>query len=344
MLLGYADIEAAFREFLAEHVEAGARRHRRCDANNERILLGDPHHLLREHLGVARRPGLRLGLLACHNVELGDAMILVIGALGGVVTLSLLRHDVDQNRPVRHVARILQHVDKRIHVVPVNRADIVEAERVEHVTAHVEAADRMLRLLHNALDANLARHALGELAHFPIALRGHRTRQVVAHRANRRGDRHVVIVEDYDQRRVHRAGIVHSLIDHARAHRAVADHRDHAVVAVKQVARHGKTGGCGNRRARVSCAERIVLALVALGEAGEAAALAQRPDARTASRQDLVRIGLVADVPDQPVGWRVEHGVDGDCQLDHAQTGAEVTAGHRHGADRLCAQLVGDLA
>ena len=48
-------------------------------------------------------------------------------------------------------------------------------------------------------------------------------------------------------------------------------------------------------------AEGVVLALRPLGEAGKPAALAQRADAVAPPRQDLVRIGLVADVPDQPV-------------------------------------------
>ena len=48
-------------------------------------------------------------------------------------------------------------------------------------------------------------------------------------------------------------------------------------------------------------AERVVFALGALGEAGEAVALAQRADAVAPAGEDLVRIGLVADVPDQAV-------------------------------------------
>jgi len=48
-------------------------------------------------------------------------------------------------------------------------------------------------------------------------------------------------------------------------------------------------------------AERVVLALSALGEAGETAALAQRANAVAPAGQDLVWIGLVADVPDQPI-------------------------------------------
>jgi hypothetical protein len=57
-----------------------------------------------------------------------------------------------------------------------------------------------------------------------------------------------------------------------------------------------------------------------------------------------VRIGLVADVPDQPVARRVEHVVQRHGELDHAQPGAEMAAGDRNGRDRLLAQLVGELA
>ena len=91
-------------------------------------------------------------------------------------------------------------------------------------------------------------------------------------------------------------------------------------------------------------AERVVFALGALGEAGQAAALAQGADAVAPAGEDLVRIGLVADVPDQPVARRVEHPVQGDRQLDHAEAGAEMAAGHRDGVDRLLPQLVGELA
>ena len=52
----------------------------------------------------------------------------------------------------------------------------------------------------------------------------------------------------------------------------------------------------------------------------------------------------MADVPDQPVARRVEHIMQRDGQLDHAEAGAEMPAGDRDGVDRLLAQLVGELA
>ena len=57
-----------------------------------------------------------------------------------------------------------------------------------------------------------------------------------------------------------------------------------------------------------------------------------------------MRIGLVADVPDQPVGRGVEHVVHRDGQLDHAEPRAEVAAGRADRVDHLGAQLVGQLA
>ncbi len=90
-------------------------------------------------------------------------------------------------------------------------------------------------------------------------------------------------------------------------------------------------------------AERIVFALGALGETGQPAALADGADAVAAVGEDFVRIGLVADVPDQPVGRGVEHIMQRDGQFDHAEAGAEMAAGDGDRVDRLLPQLVGDL-
>src|SRR5262249_34688231 len=84
-------------------------------------------------------------------------------------------------------------------------------------------------------------------------------------------------------------------------------------------------------------------ALRALGEAGESAALPERADAVAAARQDLVRIGLMTDVPDDLVIGRVEHMVERNRELDHAESRAQMPAGLGDGVDRLGAKLVGEL-
>ena len=90
-------------------------------------------------------------------------------------------------------------------------------------------------------------------------------------------------------------------------------------------------------------AERVIFALVALAESGQASALAQGADAVAPAGQDLVRIGLVADIPDELVLRRVEHLVERDGELHHAEAGAKMAAGHRDCIDGLLAELCRDL-
>src|SRR5690606_30167949 len=91
-------------------------------------------------------------------------------------------------------------------------------------------------------------------------------------------------------------------------------------------------------------AESVVLAVLALGERRHAAALLDAADSVAARGQDLVRIGLVADVPDDAVAGRVVEIVQDRGQLDHAQAGTEVAARLPHAFDQVGAQLVGDGA
>ncbi len=90
-------------------------------------------------------------------------------------------------------------------------------------------------------------------------------------------------------------------------------------------------------------AERVVFALGALGEAGQPAAHTQRADAIAAVGENFVRIGLVADVPDQPVGRRVEDVMQRHRELDDAKPGAEMAAGDRDRVDGFTPQFVGKL-
>ena len=93
----------------------------------------------------------------------------------------------------------------------------------------------------------------------------------------------------------------------------------------------------------MGCAEGVVFALRSLCETGKSASLPQGPDAVAAAGEDLVRIGLMPDVPDEAVVRRVEHVVQRHRKLDDAKPRAEVAAGHRYRADRLGPKLVHDL-
>ena len=69
----------------------------------------------------------------------------------------------------------------------------------------------------------------------------------------------------------------------------------------------------------------------------------QRADALAAVGKNFVRIGLVADVPNEAVGGGIEYVVQRDGQLDDAKTGAEVAAGNSDSVDRFFSQFIGHL-
>ena len=91
------------------------------------------------------------------------------------------------------------------------------------------------------------------------------------------------------------------------------------------------------------CAERIVFAFGALGEAGQAVALSQRADAIPTVGENLMRISLMSDVPDQSVGRRIEHIMQRHREFDHAEAGAEMASCDCDGIDRLPSQFIGHL-
>jgi hypothetical protein len=95
-------------------------------------------------------------------------------------------------------------------------------------------------------------------------------------------------------------------------------------------------------RSRVAAVEDVVLALRSPGEAADAVDLTERSEAVEPAGQQLVGVGLVAGVPDDPVARRVEDPVQGDRQLDDAERLAEVAAGLRDGRDDGLPDLGGE--
>ena len=124
------------------------------------------------------------------------------------------------------------------------------------------------------------------------ALRRNQPREIGRQPADRRRDRHVVVVEDHDQPVARLLGVVHRLVGHARAHRAVADHRDALARRARQLVGHGKAERRADRGRGMRRAERIVFALAALGEA----ATARRPGAGCGCGR-AARSGSCADRP-----------------------------------------------
>jgi hypothetical protein len=345
VLLRNSHVEGPLRMRSGEFIHAGAGRHCSGDRTDLGVGIREFRQRLAENVLVGRRTAAALRLLAGDDVELHHTVIFIGRVLRRSVALALLGDDVDEHRPFLGVADIFQHFDQRVDVMTVDGPDIIEAELVEESAAGEHAAGILLHPVRGDVErlGHCPRELLGDPPRGKILPRADQARQRISQRADRRRDRHVVVVEDDDEAVTGCSGIVHRLIGHARAHRPVADDRDRVMRVAGKLVGDREAERRRDRGRAVRCSERVVVALASLGEARQASALAQRADPVAASGQDLVGIGLVADVPNELVARRIEHIVERDRELDDTEARAKMAAGHRHCGNRLVPKLFGKL-
>ena len=89
--------------------------------------------------------------------------------------------------------------------------------------------------------------------------------------------------------------------------------------------------------------DEVVPALLAARVARHAARLAQLRELLAAAGEDLVHVRLVAGVPEDRVGRRLEHAVQRQRQLDRAEVGTEVPGVLGDRLDDDVADLAGEF-
>ena len=240
-----------------------------------------------------------------------------------LIALALLRHHVDEQRPLV-VPRAAKNANEMFEVMSVEGPDVLKAQRFEKLAVHKQRLDQVAEFF-KKLEKRQAHggNALKAPAHAPlegaIAPAGAQVRQVATHGAHVFGDGHLVVVEYDDHPRVAVAGVVERLIAHDAGQRAVSHHGHNAVVAVHDVAGAGHAQRGGDGCGSVSRRKGVVLALLYLGKPADAAPGPQALKLGVAAGKQLVRIALVPDVEYELVLRRVEHIVQRDGQFHHAQ-------------------------
>jgi hypothetical protein len=251
---------------------------------------------------------------------------------------------VDEHRPLDTEGRPERTPD-RGDVVAVDRAQVGEAEGLEHQPRHEQGLGGVLQRPadlghprdHPQAALQLAAH-LRERGVEACAL------EQGVEGADVRRDAHAVVVEDDRDGSAEGAGLVQALVGHPAGEGAVADHADDVPVAPARLPlRLGQAGGVRDRRARVARAHDVVLALAAAQEPADPTVLAEGPELAHTAREQLVAVRLVPDVPQDLVAGGVELGVERDGELHRAQAGAEVPARLRDRLDDRAPHLLGKL-
>ena len=222
----------------------------------------------------------------------------------------------------------IQGVDQLRQVVSVQRADIVPTQLLKHGARRYHALHVFLGLLGEIPGAShMLENFLGALAQRGVGLTGPDLGKVGRQTSCIMADRHLVIVQDDQHIGAFMTGMRQCLKGHTAGNGTVADYGDD--LAINALILGGK---CHTHRSRnagrgVANTEGVIGALGALWKPGQALELSHAVHAIAPASQNLVRIGLVPDVPDNAIVRGVEHVVKCHCQLHHAQPRTEVPTG-----------------
>ena len=190
------------------------------------------------------------------------------GMLAGGEPLSLLRNDVNESRAA-HFPNSRKRVHQRVHVMAIDWAEVTEAQLFEQHAWREEGFHTLLPPPHDRSHGTYRVNDLAELGPHAIVewvpLNG---REILVHRAHVRRDGHLIVIQHHDKVALGMAGVVQPLVGEATAQRAVAENGDDfEVLLADDVARRGHAERRRDRRARVSRAKGVVLALRALQKA-----------------------------------------------------------------------------
>ena len=262
--------------------------------------------------------------------------------LGRQVALALDRHHVQQLRP-SDVAQRAERPHQLPEVVAVHGSEIAKIEALEEV-ALVEQPllDGVPRHTAEMQQPGRARQGRPQpLLHAVVASGGRDLEQVVLQRPRSLVDGHVVVVENHQQvGGLVGPGVVQPLEGQAAGHRAVADDGHHLAPLAPERSGLGHAVGRRDRHRGVPSAESVVFALGHTRKAADAPQLTLGAERLEAARDDLVGIGLVADVPHDAVLRRIIDIVQRRSQLDGPQAGGQVARIDRALLDDIASQLV----
>lgn len=140
------------------------------------------------------------------------------------------------------------------------------------------------------------------------------------------GNGHFVVIDHYDQVRSHFTGIAQAFICLSSAERSVAYHGDDIFGIPLQISGLSKTAGQADRGGRMSDRKGIVFALLRIGITRNLIVSGRVEERCVTPGQHLVYITLVRNVVHHLIFRRIEHIMQRNRRLDHAEVRADMTA------------------
>ena len=259
-------------------------------------------------------------------------------------TLAFDGDDMQQLRPLR-LAQISQHFGEREDIVSVDGPGVIKSERLKESAGGQGSLDSFPRLLgHFQGGREQRKRQPSAFARAVGGGTGKHAGEMISQRADRRGDGHFIVVQHHQQVGFRRgAGVVEGLKGHPAGHRPVPHHGGDAAVFILEFGGGGHSESGGNGGAGMPGAEAVMRIFVAGEESGDAPPFADGFQLFAPSSEDFVRVGLMPDIPDDPVIGRLISAMQRDGEFNRAEVGGEMPPHAKNGLNDERAGLVGEF-
>ena len=196
MLLGDADVEIALGKQLLELHHARAFAHGGCDTDKAGILGCHVAQPMPKHLGEGLF-GWRVGVLQSHGgVKLAGTVVGHRISLRQFVTLPFFGHHM-QKLGALQMFDVFQRGNQGVQIMPINRADVIEAKLLKQRGRCHHAFGGFLKPLGQLKQGRRAfEHRFASVFGGGIKLTAHELGQVAIQSTHRRADAHVVVVQN----------------------------------------------------------------------------------------------------------------------------------------------------
>ena len=349
--LGYAHVEGAVGHGVHQYVHRAAGGHGGCHAHDAVVHLCQFEQGLAKHVLVLGRLVGRVAHDALAGLGIKSARSVPDGGFvfGGLVAFALGGMQVQQLGAL-HVFELTQQAHHLLDVVTVEGTEVAYVHALKDILLMAQHRLDGVVESYDALAAAVAQMAVvlepsGHLEpYLVIGGIGVEIEQILLHATHSAVYAHVVVVEDDEQVVGGRRDIVETLKGQTATHGTIADDGHHMTVVVPGLAgSHRHTEGGRDGVGGMTAGEGVVLALQWGGKRADAMQMTVGAERVATSCKYLVTISLMTYIPHDAVVGGIEDIVQGNGNLDDAQTRGKVTGIDRHLVDNVLAQLAANL-
>ena len=327
VLLRDAHVEEPVRQHIRKMIQSRPIFHRRRDRAHAAVLAGERRQLLAEHIGECLRA--RFQRLAAVRVKFSNSVELLRTLLRRDIALPLLCDEVDNDRFMQGHRRP-QNFRHLLHVVAVHRPEIRETQRLKERRAEQAPPHPLLDLVRQLVEfpprGGLRRRLAVPQLESDVFWPQPRPRQIPRDRAHVARDAHAVVVQDHDHRLAADARVVQPLIGQSAGQGPIAEQRRDLIILAPQRPRPRHAQRDRHRVRRMPRHKGVAFALARLWKSCDPAVLPQRVKPFHPPGQDLMHIGLMPHIEDQPVTPRIEYRLDRDRRLHDPEIRRQMAA------------------